>query len=227
MTERSPKPPDALLQAIAQDLRPVKPSPKPMQLALRMVPAALLVSALILGATGIRRDSRSLGAWLTWGASFAEFALGILLVWVAAQESKPAGRLPRQVVYAAAAAAGLMVVAVSLVIFATTPEIVPRRIPAWIAGIACAMGSTIAGGILVGLFSWMFRGSIAARPTLAGALYGAGAGVAIHATWRMACPVSTLGHALGAHGMAIVATTLLGAVIGRSFGRRLVSGARR
>ena len=61
---------------------------------------------------------------------------------------------------------------------------------------------------------------------MAGALYGAGAGLAINAGWRIACPVSTPWHALGAHGAAIIATVILGAFIGRFLGnRRLHSGA--
>jgi hypothetical protein len=39
---------------------------------------------------------------------------------------------------------------------------------------------------------------------------------AINAGWRIACPVSTPWHALGAHGAAIVATAILGALIGRN-----------
>jgi hypothetical protein len=70
------------------------------------------------------------------------------------------------------------------------------------------------------LFSWVFRNSLATRPTVAGALYGAGAGLAINAGWRIACPISTPWHALGAHGAAIIATVLLGALIGRFLGNR-------
>ena len=98
----------------------------------------------------------------------------------------------------------------------------------WIMGFACGIGSTLAGGILVLFFSWVFRNSLATRPTVAGALYGAGAGLAINAGWRVACPVSTPWHALGAHGAAIIATVSLGALIGRSLGNhRLHIGDRR
>ena len=95
MMDRSLKPPEALIQAISQDLRPVRPSPQPLHLALRMGPLALLVSSLILVAMGVRRDSSTLGPLLTWGASSGQFVLAIALVWVAAHESTPAGRLPR------------------------------------------------------------------------------------------------------------------------------------
>jgi hypothetical protein len=239
MMDRSPKPPEALMRAVAQDLRPVRPSPQPLQLALRMVPIALLVSSLILLAIGLRYDAVTLGPLLTWGASAAQFVLAIALVWIAAHESSPSGRLPRQMVYSAAVAASFVVVFVTLVTFSASPTIEPvLRVPPrvnemlrdspWIMGFGCGIGSTVAGGILVLIFSWLFRNSLATRPTVAGALYGAGAGLAINAGWRIACPVSTPWHALGAHGAAIIATVLLGALIGRYLAnRRLHIGRRR
>ncbi|HEY4088221.1 MAG TPA: NrsF family protein [Bryobacteraceae bacterium] len=231
MMERSPKPPEALMRAIAQDIRPVQPSPQPLQLALRMVPLALLVSSLILLAIGPRHDLSVLGPLLAWGASAAQFVLAIALVWIAARESTPAGRLPRRMVYVAAFAASLVVVFVTLLTFSTShasePLLgVPPKVnemlhdSPWIMGLGCGIGSTLAGGILVLFFSRVFRNSLAVRPAAAGALYGAGAGLAINAGWRVACPVSTPWHALGAHGAAIIATVILGALIGRYSGKR-------
>ena len=235
--DHSPKPPEALMRAIAQDLRPVRPSPQPLHLALRMAPLALLVSSVVLLAIGPRQDSGILGPLLTWGASAAQFMLAIALVWIAAHESIPAGRLPRQMVYSAAVAASLVVVSITLLTFSKSPVTAALAVPPWInemlrvspwiTGFACGIGSTLAGGILVLFFSWVFRTSLATRPTVAGALYGAGAGLAINAGWRIACPVSTPWHSLGAHGAAIIATVILGALIGRFLGnRRLHIGAR-
>jgi hypothetical protein len=231
MMDRSQGPPEALMRAIAQDLKPVRPSPQPLQLALRMVPFALLVSSVILLAIGPRGDLTVLGPLLTWGASAAQFVLAIVLVWIAAHESTPAGRLPMQMIYLAAAAASLLVVFVTLLTFSTSPadapllRVPPRvdemlRVSPWITGFACGIGSTLAGGILVLFFRRLFRNSLATRPTMAGALYGAGAGLAINAGWRIACPFSTPWHALGAHGAAIIATAALGAFIGRFSGNR-------
>jgi hypothetical protein len=170
---------------------------------------------------------------MTWGASAAQFTLAMVLIWIGAHESTPAGRLPKGIVYSAAVAALFVVVAITLSTFWISPVGSTLRIggllriPPWIMDLVCGIGSTIAGGILVLLFSWMFRNSLAIRPTVAGALYGAGAGVAINAGWRIACPFPTLRHALGAHGMAIIATVLLGALIGRLLGnRRLDLGER-
>jgi hypothetical protein len=231
MTDRSPKPPEALILAIAQDFKPVRPSPEPFRLALRMVPLALLASSVILLAIGPRHDLASLGPLLTWGASAAQFLLGIALVWIAARESSPAGRLPRHIVSCSAIAAVLVVVLISLVTFSTSPASEPvlrvpsrvnemLRVAPWIMGFGCGIGSTLAGGILVLLFSSLFRKSLVTRPMVGGALYGAGAGLAINAGWRIACPVSNLAHSLGAHGAAIIATVILGALIGRLLGHR-------
>ncbi|HEX4770391.1 MAG TPA: hypothetical protein VH351_06140, partial [Bryobacteraceae bacterium] len=178
---------------------------------------------------------RVLGPLLTWGASAVQFVLAIALVWIAAHESIPVGRLPRQIVYSAAVAASLVVVFISLLTFSTIPASEPLlRVPPlvndmlrsspWIMGFGCGIGSTLAGGILVLLFSWVFRNSLATPTMEAGALYGAGAGLAINAGWRIACPVSTPWHALGAHGAAIIATVILGALIGRFLGNRRLLG---
>ena len=231
MMDRSPKPSEALMRVIAQDLTPVRPSPQPLRLALRIFPVALLVSSLLLLAIGPRDDLRVLGPLLTWGASAVQFVLAIALVWIAAHESIPVGRLPRPLVYSATVAASIVVVSISLLTYSTSPTSEPvLRVPPlvnemlrsspWIMGFGCGIGSTLAGGILVLFFSWVFRNSLATRPTETGALYGAGAGLAINAGWRIACPVSTLWHALGAHGAAIIATVILGALIGRFFGNR-------
>ncbi len=234
MIDHSPKPPDTLMRVIAKDLRPVKPSPRPLRLALETAPMALLVSSLILVAIGIRGDSGILGPLLTWGASAAQFTLAIVLVWIAAHESTPAGRLPRGTVYSAAVAALLVVVAITVSTFSFSPvggtlhvAGAVRVVPPWIMDLACGIGSTVAGGVLVLLFSWIFRNSLATRPAGAGASYGAGAGVAINAGWRIACPFSTLRHSLGAHGTAIVATVFLGALIGRFLGGRRFHSADR
>ena len=221
MMDHSPKPPEALMRAIAQDLRPVKPSPRPLRLALETAPFALLVSSLVLLAVGIRGDSGILGPLLTWGASAAQFTLALVLVWIAAHESTPAARLPKGTVYSAAVTALVIVVAITLSTFWISPVgstlrvAGTLRVPPWMMDLACGIGSTVAGGILVLLFSWIFRNSLATRPAVAGALYGAGAGLAINAGWRIACPYPSLRHSLGAHGAAIVATVLLGALIGR------------
>ena len=232
MTDRSPKPPEALLRAVSQDLRPVKPSPRPLQLALRMAVLAILVSPIVIVAIGLRPDAERMGLLLTWVASTTQFVVAVSLIWIAARESTPASLLPRAVVHTALSAAAAIVILNTYLTFRISPQneglrlsrmyalesLLPANISGWVMAMACAIGSTIAGGVLVLIFSMVFRKSLANRPMMAGLLYGAGAGLAINASWRIACPISTPLHALGAHGAAIIATALLGAGIGRLLG---------
>jgi hypothetical protein len=217
-------PSDALLAAISGDLRPVKPAPLPSRLALRVAPIALVISSMIL-LIGLRRDAVSLGPLLTWGASMAQFGLAIMLTWIAVRESTPARRLPTNLVWVATAATSLVVIAISLWTFAASPLSKPLRVSSLVMGLACGIGGTVAGTLLVVLFTLVFRRSLVARPGGAGALYGAGAGVAVNAGWRLACPLSTPWHSIGAHGSAIVATTLLGAIAARRISKRMNKSA--
>jgi hypothetical protein len=234
MIDSSQRPPEVLMQAVARDLKPVKAAPRPLRLALWSAPFAVLVSSLVLLAVGVRGDAGTLGPLLTWGASAVQFLLAMALIWIAAHESTPSGRLPQGTVYSAAVATLLVVVAITLSTFSISPLGSTLRaaaalavpVPPWVMDAVCGIGSTVAGGILVLLFTRMFRNSVAIRPTVAGALYGAGAAVAINAGWRIACPFPTLRHTLGAHGAAIVATVLLGALIGRLSGNRKMAGRR-
>jgi hypothetical protein len=212
MTPDSPRPSNALLAEVSRDLHPVKPSPLPSRLALRLAPLAVVMSSAILLLIGFRKDAGTLGPLLMWGPSITQFGLAIMLVWIAAREGTPARRLPKNFVLFATVATCLVVAGMALWTFEASPSKVPSRVSPWVMGAACGVGGTIAGTLLVILFGWVFRRSLAARPAIAGALYGAGAGIAVNAGWRLACPVSTPWHSLGAHGAAIVLTTLLGAV---------------
>jgi hypothetical protein len=217
--------PDALLAEVSRDMKPVKPAPLPARLALQLAPSAVVISSVIL-LIGLRKDAAVLGPFLTWGASITQFGLAIMLTWIAARESTPARRLPTNLVWLAAAATALVVVGVSLWTFAASPITRPLRVSSLVMGLACGIGGTVAGTLLVVSFTLFFRRSLVARPGLAGALYGAGAGVAVNAGWRLACPLSTPGHAIGAHGLVIVATALVGAYAARQTAKRVWFGKR-
>ncbi len=216
----APQPPEDLLREVSRDLAPVKPPPLPLRLALRVVPLALLASLAVLALIGLRRDAAVLGPLITWGVSIAQVGLAVLLVWIAARESTPSRRLPANLVWFSITASCLIVVAVTLWTFVESPPPVPSGHPAWIAGIVCGGGATVAGVLLVTALTWFFRHSLAAHPALAGSLYGAGAGIAVNAGWRLACPISTPWHSLGAHGAGIAVTALLGAMAARLIANR-------
>src|SRR6516225_8178605 len=137
-------PPDALLAEVSRDLRAVRPWPAPWRDALRLSPLALGIIIALPVLVGLRRDAVNVGPLVVWGVSLIQVGLGIVLIWMATREGRPARRLPRGVVRAALAGAGFMVVAVSFLTFAKSPTHVPHGISPWLAGMICYSGTTLA-----------------------------------------------------------------------------------
>ena len=110
MTRDSTKPPESLLQAIARDLSPVKPSPLPSRLALRMAPLAILLSSLILLPVGLRHDYGVLGP----APDVGRFCCAVRArhrahFGLPPRESTPASKLPKKIVYFVAGTTALVV----------------------------------------------------------------------------------------------------------------------
>jgi hypothetical protein len=137
--------------------------------------------------------------------------LGIVLIWMATREGRPAQRLPRSIVRAALAAAGFMIVAVSLVTFSKSPTHVPSEGSPWLIGMICYLGSAAAATPLFALAAWFHSRFVSPRPALAGGLYGAGAALTSNAGWRLICPISTPWHVLTAHAGSVITISLLSA----------------
>jgi hypothetical protein len=220
MTAHQVQPSATLLQEISRDLQPVRSSPPPWGRALRAVPVAVAIAAAMVLVIGLRTDVDVLGPLVTWGGSGALLSLGVLLVWIAARESTPGSRLPQSAVHVTLVIAWPIVAAIAGWTYAASVPAEFSSLALWRAGWVCAVGGTVAGGLVVMAFAWSFQHPLAARPALAGALYGTAAGLIVNAGWRLACPISSPAHVLGAHGPAIAATTLLGAFAAHLVARR-------
>ena len=213
MTHDASQPSALLLTEISRDLKPVRPRLVPSRLTLLLTPLALVASLSAVTLIGVRRDSAALGPFVMWGASIVQVGFGLMLVWTAARETTPAQRLPRSLVWSIIVTAWLVVVAVALWTYAVGPTSVLSDLAASKAGLVCGVGSGFVGASVVLAFAWFFRHSLAARPALAGAIYGAGAGITVNGGWRLACPISTPWHLLTAHAPAMVSTVALGAAV--------------
>jgi hypothetical protein len=65
------------------------------------------------------------------------------------------------------------------------------------------------------LAAWLVGRAYPLRPLVAGALYGAGAGLLADAGWRLFCHFSDPAHVFAAHTLAVCVTSAAGALLSR------------
>jgi uncharacterized membrane protein YgdD (TMEM256/DUF423 family) len=216
MTDATLTPPARLRQAIATDLRPVRPLPPPGRRVLAMLPAALLVLLAAPTVFWLRVDAAALGGWVLWGLSVAQGALGVALVRAALVEAVP-GRQDDARVMALMAAGVLLVVGVTVV--SASFSLVPLRAPV-VVGAMCFAGSLTSALPLVAIAGVLAARAFPLRPAVAGALYGLGAGLVADAGWRLFCEFGAPSHVLVAHLGAVLAAMGLGAALATLLARR-------
>jgi hypothetical protein len=210
--------PKELLQAIARDLRPVRPLPPPVKRALALVPVSL---ALLFGAPllwGFRSNLDRLGPSLAWCPSLALVVAGLGVVALALREAVPGRDLSRAVLAATVGGAAVLVLAIT----ALTNALVPTSVPPgaeWQYAWECLVMAGGPGLLGVAVAAWLASRALPTRPAVAGALYGLGAGLMADAGARLFCWVSTPVHVLLAHGGAIVALALAGAAVATTIDR--------
>jgi hypothetical protein len=226
MTAGRSAPPDELLARIAADMRPVRPLASPLRRVLMSVPVGLVVFLGLPLYVGLRADASTLGPLLTWGASAAQVSLGVWLLWAGAREARPGRRLSLRLNAAVLVATAAIVAGLTALTFAVSPTTLPGSLLPWSAGSFCYRGSLAVGAPQLFLAGWALGRALPGHPWLAGALFGAGAGLTADATWRLLCPVSDPWHVLVGHGGALVTLTLVGAVGAAVAARRRVSTTR-
>lgn len=219
MSHRPMEPPPDLLARVEADLAPVRPASTARGVG-RWLPLGLCVLIGLPLYVGLRSDADQIGPWLTWGLSAIQFAAGIWFIWAGATESRPDTRLPTRLLGGAFGSAAVLVMAVTSLTYAVSPTTLGEALPPWRAGSFCFQGSLVAGAPLLFLAGGLLGRTLPGLPWLTGALFGAGAGMTADATWRLMCPVSDPWHVLAAHGGAVLALGVLGALTGEIAARR-------
>ncbi len=219
-TPESPRPPEDLLSRIEADLRPVRPQGATIRRVLLWAPLGVVFFIGIPLAFGLRRDATALGPIVTWGASAAQIAFGAWLVWAGAREFTPGRRLPIWRSTTALGAAAAIVLLLTMVTLWMSPTILPASISYWHGGTFCFRGSLVVGAPPLFLAAILLGRALPGAPWLAGALFGAGAGLTADATWRLVCPVSDPVHVLMAHGGAVLTLAVVGAATAAFTARR-------
>jgi hypothetical protein len=185
--------------------------------ALALAPLALASVVAVPSYYFFRPDLADLGIARAWGLSLLESAGGLAIVGLALRESIPGRALSRATV-AAAIAGGLALPVVVYLLTARTFDIgpSPRALPVVSAicfrtAAAAAIPALIASTVLVAR-------AFPLRPGITGALYGLGCGVIADAGLRLFCEFTIPVHVITAHGGAVVASMLAGAIIARTVG---------
>jgi hypothetical protein len=105
----------------------------------------------------------------------------------------------------------LLIITVTLASWAASP--VRLRGGWWLVAVMCFGGSAATAIPVVTLASVLAARAYPVRPAIVGAMLGLGAGLMADAGWRIFCHFSEPAHVLSAHLAAVLASSLVGAVL--------------
>ena len=213
-----PTTPAGLREAIAADLKPVRPLLAPWKRVLVVGILGVVLLVAVPAWYAMRSDGAALGASLTWGASLLQVALGLGLAFVALRLVVPGrGTGTRTAALMLAAGVGTAVV-VTLVTWWASPTTMPARV--WMRFTVLCFRYTVRDGlpVLILLLILAARGALW-RPALTGTVAGLAAGLVSDAGWRLVCGVSDPQHVLAGHVGGVVALMVGGAMLASIWAR--------
>ncbi len=223
MTSNPIEPPADLMARVAADLEPVRPLGPGWRRAPVWLAAGLVLGVAAPFLVGVRADAIVLGPALTVGASMAQWMLGVWLLWAGAREARPGRRLPLRLTTVGLCAAALLIVALTAMTFTASPTTLGRLLPGT-AAMVCFGGHLLLGLPMLFIAGVLLGRALPGQPWLAGALFGAGAGLAADASWRLVCPISDPWHVLPTHGSAVLLLAAVGSATGYLAARRSFGG---
>jgi hypothetical protein len=207
--------PDRLRGQVLADWAPVAPLASPWRRVAALAPVAAVMAVIAACYWGMPHEADRLGLVAMWALSALQWTAGLWLLSLAFREAVPGRGLDRA---ALLTAVGLTVLVLALNLGAKD-ALRGTDVPAgreWRFWTACVEGPLLLGAPVLVFASLLVSRAFPVRPVLAGALTGLAAAVLTDAGWRLGCFVSSPGHVIGAHWLAVAATTALGAVVGRA-----------
>lgn len=224
-----PQLPERLRQEVWNDLRPVRPLPRPSVRVLQIALWAAALFVLVPALHPLREDAAALGWALLWGVAGVETVAGLLLAVLALREAVPGSGIGRARAGLALALGAAAQLSVSLATWVAGPATTAAEIARHGGRVCFSVQEGLAlPGLALGV--WLVARALPVRPRWSGALAGMAAGLVADAVWHLICPRSDLPHVLVWHGGATALATAAGWVAGLLYearaARRLALRAR-
>ncbi|MFQ5742097.1 MAG: NrsF family protein [Acidobacteriota bacterium] len=217
----TPKLPERLREAVAVDLRPVRPLASPWRRVLWVAPVVALILVFAIAHFGVRPDLNHLSPWLSWLPVGVQLMMGLALLALALQEAVPGMGISRTVVVCFCLLALGLHVGVNLLIWLSYPMGTANFLQSWWN---CFHYEVLLGIPLLVVITVLAASALPVRPRTVGLLSGAGAGIMSDASWRMICPITTPYHVLLAHGGGILLLAGTGYLLGWLWERNRAGG---
>jgi len=206
--------PNAIREAIGNQIAPVRPLSPAWRRILVVAAVAIGVAVIALTSLDLRFDLGEIPLWLGWGASMLQLVLGVLLIALALREAVPGAGVPSGTVRLAVVASISLHIGVGILTRMHSPGL-PIG-PDWISNsILCLKNQASLVLPVLALTMWLVFRALPLRAPVAGLLGAGGAAVAADAVTHLLCPMSDLRHVLVWHSGALLAAMAIGWTIGR------------
>jgi len=208
--------PEALRRTVSSDLRPVKPLSPVWQRGLVVVVVATAVCGAALAMFPVRSDLAEIPLWLSWGCTFLELLMGLVLVCLALREAVPGNTVPggAAILFVASGVVLQMFVGVATWMHS---QGLPLAGSDFARGMGCLQHDSAMALPTFAVTLWLVFRALPLRAPVAGLLGGTGAAIGADAVLHLLCPFSALGHVLVWHTGAIALFGAGGWLVGKAW----------
>ena len=211
MSTNAEKVPEAIVDRLADDMRPVRPFAPGRRMVAFVVLFTVVGGGWLWRTVTWKTAYQTVGGGWLFGSSAAEVLIGCLLLGWVLREAIPGQSSSLQALAAAGIAACLTHAALSLISMRLNPMPVPEGM-GWIYGAYCYRSEAMLGVPCLLFALWLSRRGLTARPWRVGVIGGLGAGLIADSIWRLFCPYNDPAHSFGAHSGGIL-TVIVGGLI--------------
>lgn len=217
--------PDELRRLVGDDLRPVRPLAPVWQRAALVMAGTVALFSLGVVVFALRPDLDQLPAWLSWGCTLVQLAIGTSLLLLALREAIPGAAAPLGVVTTTVAAGFALQVALGFATWMVSAGPPFAAVPAT-KQMLCMRNDVLMALPVLAVTLWLVFRALPLRAPLAGLAGASGAALAADAVNHLRCGLSDPRHVLLWHTGAIVLCAAAGWLLGAGW-RRLRWGGRR